>query len=332
MIQQISTAPVRQPIAYGYIRMSTLHQELSPEIQREQIEAAFKYRFEPKGYVWGGIFEDPATLGKTHFRERPAGNELYLRLQTGDAIIIQRPDRLCRKHSDQIRLIEDLCERKIMIHSTQWNLETSDGPGQFIFNIMGAYSQWENQVRSERVREAMQYLKARGQATSSHPGYGWKWEGYKRVVCERDLKIMHDVVAWVDSGWSLAVIAQHLNSHGFFNRKWKREHGRKGGMWRFEWRPWTDKQIKRVYDAELQRRADLAAGNETPESRAATMSDVDRMRAQTDGISGAETIRHESEVLRDQTADVNGRRAPLDYEQEMPVQWPRPDAADSSGT
>lgn len=313
-MNEVSSVPVRTPIAYGYLRMSTLHQELSPEIQREQIMGAYRYRFEPKGYQWGGMFEDPATLGKTHFRERPAGNELYMRLQDGDAIIIQRPDRMCRRHSDAIRLVEDLSERKIKIHSTQWNMETGDGPGTFIFGVMGAYSSWENQVRAERVQEAMQYLKANGLATNSHPGWGWKWEGYTRVPCERDLKIMHDIVDWTDRGWAPSIIADHLNRHGFFYRKWHREHGRKGGIWRFTWVKWSSTHVLKAYKAELQRRADLEAGNAVPQSNAATMKYEEKLHRQANGISGADTRRHESEVIRDQTVDASGRRAPEGYD------------------
>ena len=299
----------RTPIAYGYIRMSTLHQELSPEIQKEQIEWYYKSRLEPKGYRWGKIFFDAATTARTHFRERPAGHDLYMRLEVGDAVIIQRPDRLCRRHSDSVRLIEDWIDRDITIYATQWNMDTEKKAyGKLVFGIMGSMSEWENETRAERVREAMQYLKSKGLPVSSHPGWGNKWEGYKCVPCERDQRLMHSLVKWVEKGWNLRVIANHLHQHGIFNRKWNRQYGRKGGIWQFRWIEWNPNSLQKMYNAALQREADKKP---KPSGGLGKAASTDALN----GVAGAETILAESAQQLDQTVDKYGRVGPasLDF-------------------
>src|SRR4051812_18484217 len=89
--------------AYGYIRVSTDKQSLSPEAQKKTIEdAAGRMGLRIDGWYQDaptrnpdGSFND-AVSGKVPITERKAGKELCARVRKGDVVIVSKVDRAFR--------------------------------------------------------------------------------------------------------------------------------------------------------------------------------------------------------------------------------------------
>jgi len=84
---------VRRPVAYGYARVSTGKQKMSPEAQKEVIEGYYHEHLAGT-HAWGGVFVEPHTSArKVAFLKRPVGKELCDRATRGDCIIVAKFDR-----------------------------------------------------------------------------------------------------------------------------------------------------------------------------------------------------------------------------------------------
>jgi hypothetical protein len=98
---------------YGYIRVSTDRQAMSPEVQRQTVEATASRM----GLRIDGWFQDApvqkvdgswndAVSGKVHLGDRTAGKELVARLKTGDTVFVAKVDRAFRKLSDCVLMLD----------------------------------------------------------------------------------------------------------------------------------------------------------------------------------------------------------------------------------
>jgi DNA invertase Pin-like site-specific DNA recombinase len=131
---------------YGYARVSTEEQNLDL-----QIDALTKYGCEK-------IITEKVT-GKT------TGNELRLLLKsikTGDSIVVWKLDRLGRRASNLIQLIEDFDKQGITFISLKEEINTSSAMGKFIVNIFCCMAQMEREVLSERTKAGLIAAKERG--------------------------------------------------------------------------------------------------------------------------------------------------------------------------
>lgn len=97
---------------YGYIRVSTDRQSLSPEVQRGQIEQAAQ-RLGVTVHAWfedaptknpDGSWNDAAS-GKVPLPERRAGRALCALLKKGDLVIAAKVDRAFRRLSDCVLMV-----------------------------------------------------------------------------------------------------------------------------------------------------------------------------------------------------------------------------------
>ena len=132
----------------GYIRVSTLDQ--NTELQLE-------------GLKLDKIFEDKAS-GKDTKRPQLAACLEYLREQ--DTLIVHSTDRLARNLEDLQRLVRELINRGVSVHFVKENMTFASGeesPIQtFMFQMLGAFAQFERALIRERQREGIALAKREG--------------------------------------------------------------------------------------------------------------------------------------------------------------------------
>jgi DNA invertase Pin-like site-specific DNA recombinase len=142
---------------YGYARVSTDDQ--TTDLQED---ALLKAGCEI-------IFYEQGVSGSK--RSRPELDRLLTTLQPGDTVVVWRLDRLGRSLSHLIELIEQFKDQGVNFESVTEKIDTSSAVGQLIFNIFGAFAQFERETIRERVKAGIQASIKRGKT----------WNASKRI-------------------------------------------------------------------------------------------------------------------------------------------------------
>lgn len=132
---------------YGYARVSTAGQHLSPQVK--QLEAAGATE----------IFKEKRS-GKD--MERKALLELFKGLNAGDTLIVTKVDRIARSLKDGIALIETLNKKGITLHVLNMGKFDGTPTSNMLFQILTSVAEFERNIMLERQKEGIADAKKRG--------------------------------------------------------------------------------------------------------------------------------------------------------------------------
>lgn len=156
---------------YAYVRVSTLAQEesgvgmLAQELTTKRLGESIAEdwgmnRF-PQGTRKAGYFVDVTSASSNPFFARPAGKALLNTLDDGDTIVMTRLDR-------GFRSVADFCNFLSLAKTYNWNLVCADPPidlktpnGRMFATFLAMMAQWESEIKSERIKEALAAKKER---------------------------------------------------------------------------------------------------------------------------------------------------------------------------
>ena len=132
----------------GYIRVSTLDQNTERQLV---------------GISLDRIFEDKASAKDT---KRPQLSACLGYLREGDTLIVHSIDRLARNLEDLQRLVRELIGKGVSVRFMKENLVFEAGeinPLQtLMFQMLGAFAQFERALIRERQREGIALAKKEG--------------------------------------------------------------------------------------------------------------------------------------------------------------------------
>lgn len=158
-----------------YTRVSTEEQAKHGfSLTKQEIEC--KNYGTRNGYEILKIFKEEGVSAKTTNRPQLQNLIRYCieNKKSIDSIIVWRFDRFTRKLEDQIALFDKLQKYGIKVISATENNE-ENATGNLMRNIIGSFAQYENDVKSERVKAGMQQAFLEG---------NWLWKapiGYKMI-------------------------------------------------------------------------------------------------------------------------------------------------------
>jgi DNA invertase Pin-like site-specific DNA recombinase len=173
-----------------YLRVSSKAQDT--ELQKPALER----EVEGREAVW---YRDKFT-GRT--MQRPGWQKLYNSLKKGDTVLIWRLDRLGRTCHELARLFQEFQERGINLVSVKDKIDLSTATGRLLAHMLASIAQFDNEVRTERVRIGQQNAKAAGKS------WGGKNKGHRssRIAeIEKDVRTLHK------SGQSISQIARTVD-------------------------------------------------------------------------------------------------------------------------
>lgn len=168
-------AKTQQIRAIGYVRVSTdmqAQEGVSLDSQKLRIQA----HCTAMDIHLVEIMVDAGESAKS--LDRP-GIQKALKILTqgkADALIVMKLDRLTRSVKD----LGVLCEtyfgegKPWSLLSVSDSIDTRSASGKLILNVLTSVAQWEREAISDRTKEAMQHLKAKGVVLGAAP-YGWKY-------------------------------------------------------------------------------------------------------------------------------------------------------------
>lgn len=162
---------------YAYIRVSKGEQEksgLGIEHQAatcrklgKTTEDAWGADYHPPHCIQPGFFVDVGSAFTTHFERRPGGKKLLDLLRPGDTLCFSRLDRVFRSTLN-------FCTFSKLAIKNNWNLVCADPPinlatpdGRMMASVFAAMAEWESDIKSARIKEALAAKKQAGLAGKS---------------------------------------------------------------------------------------------------------------------------------------------------------------------
>ena len=217
----------RERVAVGYIRVSTLEQAqegVSLDAQRDRLKTYCK----GIGVRLVEIFADEGISGGT--MERPGLQAALRIIQRGRAntLVVVKLDRLTRSVKDLCMLVEEyFAKDQHDLISVCGMVNTHTAAGRLMMLNLANYAQYERELISERVREAMQHMKAQGVRLGVAP-YGYRHsqqlDDKGRRILEpvaAEQEVIQQIATWRAQGHQWLTIAGMLKEKGIQSRRGK---------------------------------------------------------------------------------------------------------------
>ncbi|MFK8040392.1 MAG: recombinase family protein [Rickettsiaceae bacterium] len=131
----------------GYARISSSTQNLDSQIDLLNQAGCAK------------IFTDKITGTK---KVRVGWNDLMSYIRSEDTLVITEFSRMSRSLPHLLELVKEFENKNIHLISLRENIDTSSPSGRAFLSIIGAISQMELEIRSERAKAGRDSAKARG--------------------------------------------------------------------------------------------------------------------------------------------------------------------------
>ena len=132
---------------FGYARVSKNEQSLDVQIQKLKDAGCDE------------IFMEKVSGSKD---DRTQLNRLMEKLRQGDSVCVVRLDRLGRRMSKLIDLINSFKEREVEFVSLENNIDTGTPLGMVLFSMCAAFSEMERELIRERVRAGLDVAHNKG--------------------------------------------------------------------------------------------------------------------------------------------------------------------------
>ncbi len=217
----------------GYVRVSTSKQAMSPEAQKEKIQALA--HLQDLSLIEVITDRETAKEGSIHKRAGVMRVLEMARTHQVERIVIAKLDRLTRSVVDLGEILTLLDKHgTALVSATESWMDTGSAAGRMILNIVTSVAQWEREAIAERTSMVLQYKKAHHQVYNAEP-YGWKAVGkarYGRKLAGKKLEpiaaeqaVLKRIRKMRNGGKvALRAIAEKLNRERVPTKK-------KGGRW-----------------------------------------------------------------------------------------------------
>jgi hypothetical protein len=124
--------------------------------------------------------------------------QLIHKIQPGEVLVVVRLDRLARSVSHLLEVIETLEAKKAHFRSLRDPIDTSTPQGIFSLQALGAVSQLERSLISERTRAGIKAVKARGKKPGNPGMRERRPDAIRKIALAREKVYMDDLIAGAD--------------------------------------------------------------------------------------------------------------------------------------
>lgn len=160
-----STVQDAERAVFGYVRVSTDKQDLSPDVQAKRIAAWA----EMKGLSVTKVFCETQS-GKSADDRAVLQEVLKAVCEAGGVLVIAKLDRLARNVKDACGIVERLNEAGADLASlSEGDIDTTTSNGKLIFTIFSALAEFERDQISERTLAVLDAKRTRGEALGNTP-------------------------------------------------------------------------------------------------------------------------------------------------------------------
>lgn len=200
------------PIAYGYIRVSTTMQKedgISLDTQTKRIKDYCEY----KKYELKQIYSDAGKSGGT--MDRLALKEILDIINKGNYIIVAELSRLSRNTKDALSILDIIKKKGGYLVSLNPDIDFSSAIGEMMYTILSAFHQLERKQIAERVSLNMKNL-SKQQLLRPKPPFGYKFISKDEdfIIDDDQQNVKNIIIDLFNNGNNYNKIANTLNSQG----------------------------------------------------------------------------------------------------------------------
>jgi DNA invertase Pin-like site-specific DNA recombinase len=140
--------------AFLYARVSTGEQDSGMQL-REMVEFAERAKWETE------IFTDSISGAK---EKRPGLDQMMslIRRRKCDVVLVYKFDRFARSLSHLLRALEEFQSLGVAFVSLHDHIDTTTPTGKLMFQIIGAFAEFEREIIRERVKSGVAHARAQG--------------------------------------------------------------------------------------------------------------------------------------------------------------------------
>lgn len=135
---------------YGYARVSTRSQLEGNSLEQQEQQLKDNGATE--------IIKEQFTGSKVN---RPLFNELLLRLNSGDTLMVCKLDRFARSTLEGITTVRNLIDRGVKVNILNIGLIEDTPTGKLIFSVMSAFAEFERDMIIQRTQEGKAIAKTK---------------------------------------------------------------------------------------------------------------------------------------------------------------------------
>lgn len=148
-----------------------------------------------KAFPQASVVTETASGAKS----RPILKALLGELNEGDTLIVAALDRLGRRTSEVLAIIEDLDQRGVILKSLREGVDYSTPVGRLVTQVLCSVAELERNLISERTKAGLEAAKAQGKQLGRPRG-------------EKHARIQRGI-ALVQRGWSIRKAAERCDVH-----------------------------------------------------------------------------------------------------------------------
>jgi DNA invertase Pin-like site-specific DNA recombinase len=140
--------------AFLYARVSTGEQNEGMQV-REMLEFAARSKWEPE------VFTDSISGAK---EKRPGLDSMMalVRRRKCDVVLVYKFDRFARSLSHLLRALEEFQALDVAFVSLHDHIDTTTPTGKLMFQIVGAFAEFEREIIRQRVLSGVAHARAQG--------------------------------------------------------------------------------------------------------------------------------------------------------------------------
>ncbi len=138
----------------GYARVSSYGQSLEVQRQKLQEEGC------------GEIFEEKVSAVSGKRNELESALRI---LREGDVLVVTKLDRLARSMQDLLAITERLRKKGAGLKVLDQSIDTATSEGRLMFNIIGSFAEFENDIRKARQMDGIRKARDKGVAFGRKP-------------------------------------------------------------------------------------------------------------------------------------------------------------------
>lgn len=138
----------------GYARVSSYGQSLEVQRQKLQEEGC------------GEIFEEKVSAVSGKRNELESALRI---LREGDALVVTKLDRLARSMQDLLTITKRLQKKGAGLKVLDQSIDTATSEGRLMFNIIGSFAEFENDIRKARQMDGIRKARDKGVAFGRKP-------------------------------------------------------------------------------------------------------------------------------------------------------------------
>ena len=154
----------------GYARVSSVGQSL--EVQLDKLKGCDK------------VFQEKRSGRQTE--TRPELLKVLDYVREGDSLVITRLDRMARSVLDLAKIADSLQSKGVALKVLDQSIDTSTSEGKLMFHMLGAFAEFENDIRRERQMDGIAKAQANGVRFGRKPVLTDKQQANIRRLREKD--------------------------------------------------------------------------------------------------------------------------------------------------